>query len=55
MSIGVVLTIIFVVLQLTHVIDWAWWQIVLPALVEVAFDLALVFGLGSLAVKWMND
>lgn len=55
MSIGVFLTIIFVVLKVAHDVDWAWWQVALPVIIEVAFDLALFFGLGALILKWMKD
>ena len=31
-----VLTIVFVVLKLTHVINWSWWLVLSPSLLSVA-------------------
>ena len=33
------LTIVFVVLKLLHVIDWSWFNVVLPFLIEVLITL----------------
>lgn len=44
------LTIVFVVLKLCHVIDWAWWIILLPLWLPVALVL-LVLLLVCLWVK----
>lgn len=41
MSLGVVLTIIFVVLKLTHEIGWSWWLVLLPILIEVGIDVVI--------------
>lgn len=44
LSIGGVLTLIFVVLKLLGKISWSWWLVVSPLLVEVAIVvLALLF------------
>lgn len=32
-----ILTIIFVVLKLCHVIDWSWWWVLSPFLITIAF------------------
>lgn len=32
-----VLTIVFIVLKLCGVIGWAWWQVLLPEIIAVAF------------------
>ncbi len=43
MSIFVILTIVFVVLRLTHTIFWSWWWVLSPLLAEVGLDLFLFF------------
>lgn len=58
MSLGLLLTIIFLVLQLTHNIDWTWWQICLPVFIEVGlyvvlWILAALFG--GLAILSRRD
>lgn len=35
MSIGLLLTALFLILQLTGNIDWYWWQIALPIFIEL--------------------
>lgn len=47
LGIGSVLTIIFVVLKLVDVIDWSWWWVVSPALIEIGLD--ILFGIGFIA------
>ena len=39
---GNVLTLIFVVLKLTHVIDWSWWLVTILLWLPVAFLLGIV-------------
>lgn len=40
------LTVVFIVLKLCHVIDWSWWWVVSPTLLQLALALALiVFGM----------
>ena len=41
-SVFTVLTLIFVVLKLTHVIDWSWWAVLAPEIAEVTFILMAV-------------
>ena len=36
------LTIVFVALKLTHVIDWSWWWVVSPLLVSIALALVIL-------------
>ena len=36
MAWSTILTIVFVVLKLTHVIDWSWWWVVSPTIINVA-------------------
>jgi len=35
------LLIVFIVLKLTHVIDWSWWWVLAPAWIPIAFFLAV--------------
>lgn len=39
MTVGLLLSGLFVVLQLTGQIHWEWWQLVLPSLIEIGFYL----------------
>jgi hypothetical protein len=39
-----ILTLIFVVLKLTHVIAWSWWWVVSPELFSIAFGATLLIG-----------
>lgn len=41
-----VLGVVFVVLKLTHVIDWSWWWVTLPFWGGFAFILLVLFILG---------
>lgn len=43
MSIGILLTIIFVVLKLCGVIAWSWWWVAAPALVEIIVSIVTLF------------
>ena len=36
------LTIAFIVLKLTHVIDWSWWLVLLPILISTGFVVLLL-------------
>jgi hypothetical protein len=42
MSLGLLLTLIFMVLKLTHQIDWAWWQVLLPEFIELGIITLIV-------------
>lgn len=45
MGLPEVLTVVFVVLKLTHVIAWSWWLVLLPEIIAVGlYVLALVVG-----------
>lgn len=51
---GGLLFLVFLVLKLTHVIDWAWWLVTLP--LWAGFVLALPFFiLAALVGKKAND
>ena len=43
MGLAEVLTIVFVVLKLTGVIDWSWWLVLLPEIIGLFF-VAVYFG-----------
>lgn len=51
MGFAEVLTILFVTLKLTHVIDWSWWWVLSPELITIGFVVVLVLGLFGVAVK----
>ena len=38
------LTIVFIVLKLTHTIDWSWWWVLSPSLIGLGIFLAVLFG-----------
>lgn len=44
MGFAEVLTLIFMVLKLTHVIAWSWWWVMSPELLTVGFALLVLFG-----------
>lgn len=37
MTLGIILTILFLTLKLCHVIAWSWFYVFLPLILEVAF------------------
>ncbi len=41
-GLGGALLIAFLVLKLTHVIDWSWWWVLSPAWIPAAFVLVIV-------------
>lgn len=45
------LTLLFVALKLTHVIDWSWWWVLAPYWIPVGFG--LVFFLGCM-LFWLG-
>lgn len=57
MTIGLLLTIVFAILKLTHTVDWSWWIVVLPAIIEAGIDILLVllFFSGILAIAFWKD
>ena len=36
------LTIVFIILKLTHVIDWSWWWVLAPLWIPVAVVLGVI-------------
>ncbi len=43
MSFGSVLTLVFIILKLTDVIDWSWWWVLSPIWISVAIVFVMVF------------
>lgn len=41
-SIGIILTLIFVVLKLTEHIDWSWWWVLSPLWIGIALPFVLI-------------
>lgn len=44
MGFAEVLTAIFIVLKLTHVVSWSWWWVVSPEIISVGFLLVVIAG-----------
>lgn len=51
MSLGVILFLIFLVLKLIHQIDWSWWWVFSPLLVELGIDTAIFLAAGAAILK----
>ena len=49
MSIGVILSLVFMVLKLMNYIDWSWFYVAIPALLEAAVSLVV---LAFVFMKW---
>ena len=47
MTIGLILFLIFMTLKLMHEIDWSWWWIVSPILIEFGLQLLVFICFGS--------
>jgi hypothetical protein len=47
------LTIVFIVLKLTNVIDWSWWWVLAPLWISFALAI-LILGIAGL-VMWIGD
>ena len=45
-----VMTLIFVVLKLTGVINWTWWLVLLPSLVNFGLILGMMLFVGAFAL-----
>lgn len=46
-----VLTLIFITLQLTEMIDWSWWFVLSPLLIQVTVMISTIIGLIIFAVR----
>ena len=51
MSIGILLSVIFMVLKLTHYIDWSWLVVSIPGLIEIFLSLVWLGGVVALLKK----
>lgn len=47
------LTVAFIVLKLTHVIDWSWWWVLSPAWISLALAV-FVLGILALVAAWTS-
>lgn len=50
------LTLVFIALKLTHVIDWSWWWVLSPLWILAAIVIFILMGLGIffLVVWWIS-
>lgn len=48
-SLGTILFVVFLVLKLTHIIDWSWWWVTAPLWIPIGFVIALTVLLGVLS------
>jgi hypothetical protein len=46
-----VLTLVFIVLKLTDFIDWSWWFVLAPTLIQAGAMLTTIIGLIVFAVR----
>ena len=46
-----VLTLVFITLKLTEMIDWSWWFVLAPTLIQVTVMLSTIVGLIVYAVR----
>lgn len=53
MSIGVVLTMLFMVLKLSHQVQWAWLWVLLPLLLQAGLDVVVLFLGGFALLRWV--
>ena len=44
LGLGTVLTAIFVVLKLVGTIDWSWWWVLSPILIEIGLTIIILIG-----------
>lgn len=56
-SLSSILTVVFVVLKLTGVINWSWWLVFLPSLIHIGLTLVglLIVALIAFAVYAYED
>lgn len=46
-----VVSLIFMVLKLTHYVTWSWWAVFAPVLISVALTIVLIGGALAIAMK----
>jgi len=49
-SLGTVLFIVFLILKLTHVIDWSWWWVTAPLWIPVAIAVGILAIVGLIVL-----
>lgn len=55
MTIGLLLSIIFFAMDYTGKVDWEWWQIVMPSLIEIGLYVVVWLFIGFLAAFVASD
>jgi hypothetical protein len=45
------LTIVFITLKLTHVIDWSWWWVLAPLWLIFALGIMVILGIIAMAIR----
>ena len=55
-GLDVILFVVFLVLKLTHVIDWSWWWVTSPLWIPVALVVAalMIWGVITALVDWFE-
>ena len=48
---GGLLTIVFIVLKLTHFIEWSWWWVLAPAWIPLVICIVFLFFLFMLSIS----
>ena len=48
------LTIVFIVLKLTHVINWSWWWVLAPSWISLGLAIILLLIVGIIALITAN-
>lgn len=51
---GVVLFLIFLILKLTHQINWSWWWITSPLWIPLAVSVLILMFVGIIALLYKN-
>lgn len=55
MNIFELLWIIFIILKLTGLIDWSWWAVCSPILLEIGIYIIIVYFPLNFCDKWLKD
>lgn len=45
-----VLTFIFIILKVAGVVNWSWWVVLLPSLINFGLVLGMILGVGAVAL-----
>lgn len=54
MTLGLVLTLIFLALKITHNIDWSWFWIVAPVVIELGLGVLFSVIVGTFTFRWFR-